>query len=335
MINCKNIFGSGILMEEQDLIGKLYVTCTACMSIYSEFLSWANCNTDRLTRSPDKADSIVVLSCQVTDLAILNDIQHIERLMHNYPGKNYYVGGCLARRFDIDIPAQRLSNIKSDYHLIKDKTLVNYEAPFWIKDFSEGKGDGNLFRDMYPLRIGAGCKGKCKYCTIRVTRGDPYELPAHRLRDEFLQNHDVVLISDNPSQDQIEQWCAMAMAHKKPISIRNLEPTNAINSFWHLLRLARNGLLKILHVPIQSPNKDVLMSMGRDVQATISYLDASILLRSHGVCLATNIIVSYKDHPDTDIAELEKIFDHVDWNPYWDGLWDRGVAEDKFKHYFA
>jgi len=27
------------------------------------------------------------------------------------------------------------------------------------------------------------------------------------------------------------------------------------------------------------------------------------------------------------------MFDYVSWNPYWDGIWDRQKAEERYKKY--
>jgi len=37
-----NEFGTGILYEENDLGKSIYCVCTACMSVWSDFLSYAN-----------------------------------------------------------------------------------------------------------------------------------------------------------------------------------------------------------------------------------------------------------------------------------------------------
>jgi tRNA A37 methylthiotransferase MiaB len=127
-MNTENIFGSGILYDESALFDKKnYAISTACMSIYSEFLSWANKYNEFTTLDPSKADNIIVLSCQVTDLAILNDLRTIEKLHESFPDKTFFIGGCLANRFDIELPSwvKRLSRICSDYTHIEEKLIIN------------------------------------------------------------------------------------------------------------------------------------------------------------------------------------------------------------------
>lgn len=133
----ENIFGKGVLLNIRDLpIGQIYIQCTACMSIYSECNSWANANMDKISKNIDAANDIVILGCQVTDLAVLNDMVTLEKLIKQYPQKRFYMGGCLARRFDIPLPEGvfRLDSIKSDYRW-QDKRLVDWAPPFWVKDY--------------------------------------------------------------------------------------------------------------------------------------------------------------------------------------------------------
>lgn len=339
MRKIKNSFGEGILYEQQDIEGKIYVVCSACMSIYSEFLTWANAHKDRFTLDPAEADSIIVLSCQVTDLAILNDLRYLERMFY-YGDKHYYIGGCLARRFDIELDypefqIRRLDNVRLDGKIIYNKNLIDFAKPFWVKDFKENEEElknGHLFRDMYPLRIGVGCKGKCNYCTIRETRGQAYEIEPNI--DEFLSFDNILLIADSPSTEQIIKWINISMEYQKPISIRNLEPTQAVKCWDHILTLVKFNLLKILHVPIQSSYYKTLNDMGRNTNSTLIFLELAEFI-SRRVILATNIIIDYKDYPNPDMEYLNRVFNYVSWNPYWDGKWDRKVAEIRHKSYIG
>ena len=333
-----NKFGSGQLHEAHDLVGSVYCLGCACTSIQAEMLSFANWSAEgKFVKDPAKAVNIVVLSCQVTDLAIYNDIYHMTSLMQQYPNKKYFIGGCLARRFDIQLPDNvlRLDHIRVDYYAIDKTDLIDYAHPFWVSNFKEGEDelkDGQLFRNMYPLRIGSGCKGKCKYCSIRVTRGEPYTLVTTALINEFIAHKDVLLVSDSPTVEQIRDWCDVAMRWNKPISIRNIEPHVVKAVFDDLLELSQAGLLRILHTPIQSTEEDVLIDMGRNVDATMFVINNVQRLKPCTI-LATNVIIDYKGFKNPD-PEVMKRFDYWSWNPYWDGVWDCKKAEERFKEYF-
>lgn len=360
-----NRFGSGILYDATDLGKGIYCVCTACMSIWSDFLSFANAELEKkssrdlhknkdvtpyfLRKDPiiHETDTIVVLGCQVTDLAIYNDLKTAEELHKSHPDIPIYMGGCLAQRFDIELPdyLRRLDVIREKYQELKYVNgFIDYRKPFWnreLKDDDDELACGNLFRHMYPLKIGAGCHGKCKYCTIRDTRGDQYETDAYLQLPEFLNHADegVVLISDSPSAAQIKDWCHIAERYKKPISFRNVEPPVANVCRSELLNLSEKGLLKIFHCPIQSNNEGVLKAMNRDVDGTLKYIEFAQQLRRNEVIVATNIIIDYRVGEETfhnmDTEWLDTHFDYWSWNPYFDGKWNYEKAEERFKRYIG
>lgn len=335
----QNKFGSGELLDAEDLKGDIYATCTACMGIYSEFLSWANANSKRISTYIPYADNIIVLSCQVTDLAVLNDIRHLESLMQSFPNKKFFIGGCLAKRFDIALPngVQRLNNIDSDNTQIDNFDLVHYEKPFWVKNFKDNDhelGNGHLFRKMYPLRIGVGCTGNCSYCSIRVTRGKYKEIGFDL--DQFLNNANVVIIADSPTVEQIETCCYVSSDNNKQISIRNIEPKIVKKTATSLLHLAQRGLLKHFHSPIQHTDIKALHTMNRKYVDVDFVRGFARMLKSIGVITATNIILDYEQFIYTIThSALSQEFDYISWNPYWDGVWDRAKAEKRFMHYIG
>jgi tRNA A37 methylthiotransferase MiaB len=334
-------FGSGELLDPEDVTGSIYAMCTACMSILSEHESWAQANIRRAEQIPELADNILILGCQVTDIAILNDLRYLESLMEQYPGKNFLIGGCLARRFDIAIPegVGRIGSWREDYEKLLRPFLTRWAKPFWVPDFEEQNQTeldaGHIFRDQYPLRISVGCKRQCAYCTIKHTRGEGYELDPLRQINEFLGNEDVVLIADSPSADVIRQWCQIAKQYNKPISIRNVDPTVANMTYPSLREISDEGLLRVLHVPIQSDKKDTLKDMRRPCEAVTQYINNAQGLRNNGTILATNVIIDYKEFPNPDMVYLGMVFDYISWNPYWDGKWDREKAEARWEKYIT
>jgi tRNA A37 methylthiotransferase MiaB len=345
MMHITNKFGSGIIFGIGDIAPKYYVECTACMSVWSDFLSWANFGTNKslLTKDIAKANSVIVLGCQVTDLAILNDIKKAEEL-HDINPVEIYMGGCLAKRFDIELPSyiKRLDVVRKEYVNIKDVDCIVYAKPFWINEELDKENEyaqGNLFRNMYPLKIGAGCDRHCKYCTIKDTRGNNYSTSAMLQEKEFLSHDNVVLISDNPLPEQIKDWCNISIKYNKPISFRNVEPHNAVICKTELLQLSSLGLLKIFHCPIQSNDIYVLRKMGRDVEATEEYIQFSQLLRKNGTKVATNIIIDYiidgETYHNMNEEWMNTYFDYWVWNPYFDGNWDYENAVKKFEKYIC
>lgn len=331
-----NSFGSGFL-HTIPAGSRIYAKCTACLSIYSEICSWAEANKSLMVSDPGEADCIIVTGCQVTDLSVLNDLLVLESLQKINPSAKFYIGGCLARRFDIALPDEvdRLDHLRSDGQSLPEVKLVNWDKPYWVKDFDETKNlsDGSLFRNSYPLRIGVGCKRKCAYCTIRETRGEAYQIPELSALVDFIAHENVLLVADSPSAEQIKYWINKSILYNKPISIRNIEPHVAFSIFDDIKKLAKKGLLKTLHSPIQSDNIEVLKDMRRNIEGTLAFIYVVQELKEHNVVLATNIITDYKDF-DNPSERVYNVFDYVSWNPYWDGKWDRKKAEERFYKYF-
>lgn len=341
-----NRFGHGDLYGIDDITGIIHVTCTACMSVWSDFLSYINAeDSGRIYYSdPYGADAIIVLGCQVTDLAIYNDMKTAEDLHNRFPDATIYMGGCLAYRFDIELPdyIRRLGVVRKEYQEIVDTSPIDYRKPFWNRSLADDADEfetGNLFRHYYPLKIGAGCHGKCKYCTIRDTRGVSYETDAYLQVNEFLAHDDVVLISDSPTERQIWDWCELSSRYGKPISFRNVEPHVAMVCKTELFNLAIDGLLEIFHCPIQSNDPKVLKAMNRDVDSTMKFIDFAQSLREMGTKVATNIIIDYP--VDGEVTHnmpeewLNERFDYWSWNPYFDGKWNYDKAKVRFKKYIG
>lgn len=339
--------GSGILVTKDFLqcAGKTYITSAACMSVWSEGLSWANKNPLLSTCFPLEADNIVLLSCQVTDLAVLNDMRIAEELSNDFPGKRYFISGCLARRFDIELPWpwERMDSLREDYVDLQFTDMVHYRKPFWVPDFQEiadPMANGNLFRNSYPLRIGVGCKQNCKYCTIKWTRGAHYEMNNFDILEEQFKRHDdVVLIADAPTPFQIKAWCEIAKRNHKHISFRNVEPQVTVAAADALKDLAENGLLSVFHCPVQSIDPFVLAQMRRSEVFTGVAIAIMMKLKEKGTKIATNIIIDYLDAAGNimpeNFAYIYETFDYVSWNPYWDGTWNRESAEAKHQKYLV
>ena len=327
------------IMNDASALGeRIYVKCTACMSVYADFLSWANRHHKRIVHNPGGADTIVLLGCQVTDLAIFNDLRALQWLCQWKAPARIFVGGCLAKRLDVPLgdDVERLDAVRHDCQWIEDTLLVDWSNPFWATNqiIETIPNAGSLFRNSYPLRIGVGCKGNCAFCTIKQTRGNAYTIPAARCEDEFKVHDNVVLIADNPTTQQLYEWFGLARKHNKPISLRNVEPIVAMRVWPDLVKLSREGLLPIFHCPVQSCNPDVIADMRRDVAATQFVIDElGARLRSNTL-MATNIIVDYKDFSNrTD--RVYETFDYVSWNPYWDNVWDEEKASRRWRRYFG
>lgn len=352
-----NKFGTGTLYEIDDLWGKtVHVVSAACLSTTSDLESFISSRdairknimfVSKSTVNDSKSGvgiAFIVLGCQVTDLAILNDIKKATEIHERFPDATIFIGGCLAYRFDIKLPdwCKRIEAIRKEYNKISldAECTVEWAHPFWTNDKgidSYGEKSGDLFRNFYPLKIGAGYSKNCKL------RERAYEADAYLQVQEFLDASDngyyggVVLVSDNPTDRQVKDWCHIAKRYNKEISFRNVEPFTALACKNELLDLAGDGLLKIFHCPIQSENEDVLRAMGRDIDSALNYIVLAQKLRKCGVKVATNIIIDYIVNGEVvhnmNTEWLNEHFDYWVWNPYFDGDFSIEKAEKRWNKY--
>lgn len=326
-----NKFGSSVMLTGADLVDKkVFIYNCACLTIQSEVLGWANANKSSIVTSPQDADTIVVLGCQVTDFAILNDILTAEALSEKYTA-DVVMGGCLAQRFEIPLNFKRVDLLESDYTAIEDSELVSWQPPFWSTE-------ERFFRtglESY-IRVGKGCHGWCSYCTIRETRKEYKALDISKLEEQFehayCNNRVVIPTCDTLLPARIEALSTFP----NQFYLRNIEPSTLVKVKGTLTSMSKYANIAWLHVPIQSTNSKVLESMNRDpdhVYESLYFL--KYIKEEYGIKLATNVITGFENviggyKPKLDI---DKLFDHVSVNPYWGGAWNRENAVLRMKKY--
>lgn len=323
-----NKFGEKTIYDETDLEGKkVYFFNCACLTIHAESLEWANRHVDQVVKNVKDADVVIILGCQVTDLSVLNDIMTMIAYMAKYENKEYYMGGCLAQRFDIDVEkigCKRMDILRVGAEYIKDPFLVKWQSPYWnptVKDF---------LRYNYPLRVSAGCHGKCEYCTIKITRGKAFDIPIenHLTTLKKFVNKDYVItaVADTMAVDKIKELYEVATRYNVKFALRNIEPTNLIKAKDILLDFADSKFLDTVHCPVQSDNIDILKLMNRDVKDTLLAITLLEDLKKKNVKIGTNIIIDYMNKSgniiEANYDKFYRIFDHVSWNPYWNGKWN-------------
>ena len=103
-----------------------YIISASCLTARSEALSWANFPSTNITRNPFISDNIIIQGCQRNDLAVLTAIELLEKYKKDYIGRNIYLTGCLAKRFDIEIPkgVHRLNTLKKGKNSINKSMLL-------------------------------------------------------------------------------------------------------------------------------------------------------------------------------------------------------------------
>lgn len=347
-----NKFGFADIYTQDDILvegNKIFIYNTACLTIQTEVLGWANAYSRFITTNPLEANIIINLGCQVTDLAVLNDILTLRKLKNIFgKTKQYFMGGCVAQRFDIPLEDKRMDLLYKDYAPITDTSLITWQRPFWVDKLSSN-ADGRFLRqhdniNFEYLRLGKGCHGNCKYCTIRVTRQKPSILNVDNLLSQIKPrqimfggnvtsdpNRVVVAIADTLNSTHIEQLFNYSQSLNVKFALRNIEPVVAMESYDVLMKFAKSGNLYAAHIPIQSSDPEILELMNREVEPTLASMELIKLLKASGVYTATNLIIGMT--PTNHSYDVYDICDHVAVNPYWDGKWDYDNAVERMKKF--
>ena len=263
---------------------KTFLTCNACLSVFADGWTESCLYSDKITLDIRKATNVVLLGCQVTDLAIYASMKYLEKIMKKYPNKNFFVSGCLAQRLDVELPKgiERVRLPYSNATHLSNERKPEWQKPFWISGFknmpSKKYSDGHTFRYSYPFRVSKGCSFNCSYCTIKHTRGERAACDQGLLiRDPYLRNKsmkdNVVLVADSPSKEEVN-WFIDSMLdpkiniHSKGFEIRNVEPRVALECKGSIIKAAKSGMLRLFHAPLQSLDADVLKDMNRNYNNT-------------------------------------------------------------------
>ena len=307
-------------MELKDLKRPITIISVACRTVTAEWENWAQQLSPSEISGLSDARTVVILGCQVTDLAILNDLRTAERFQNAWPGKEIVLGACVAARGDVDFDFPRVTLPLGIANL--DSTRFSSQRVNWLQPFWSSRE--TFLREGVSVRTSRGCQSACAYCSINRVRG------GHEVYSISPQNvvPGSVLVADSPSADEVHAFLDAARLNKAPISLRNLEPEVAFGTKAETMAMAEAGLLDTWHVPIQSTNPEVVGKMRRDPIVVSKIISLADDLRRIGVKTATNIIENFV--PGDTSPDADGFFDHVSRNPYWNGHWDRSMAEDRW-----
>ena len=184
----ENRFGKGELYtidevyNELGITGMIKVYCesTACMSVTSDMMSWVSSGEHRSKiafvdmNKPGYNNVIIVLGCQVTDLAIFNDINKARALHEENPEAKVFMGGCLAYRFDIPLPGfiSRLGAVRTEYQEITPESLEPEDISLVVMNGYQGR-----FPASGPVQIQTEAKGAGR--RILLKKGEQVETEYH------------------------------------------------------------------------------------------------------------------------------------------------------------
>jgi len=323
----------------QDVKPPIYILNTGCVSSYTDALTWANQNKFHVTSNPCIAKSMIVLGCQSSDVHAYLSIKEIEGLRDRFIGRDFYIGGCLGRRADIKLP----EGIKSLDVFQKESLYTGGISDAFMEELfivDQKPQRRNIFDGYYPIKIGMGSDNPPNCQNIEITRTPQKLTGTTRVSKKALTyqytktKRSVVLVSDDPTQEQLGWWLSTAVFERKPVSLINVSPSVAILPDIRklLISAAKCRRLSTIHSPILSDRAEILDSLGKNVSHVHRYLQLVDELRRYKVYCTTSVLVDYKNKR-YDYTDLNKKFDMVNWRPWWNNHWNQELAAERLKKY--
>lgn len=303
---------------------KFYIFSTACLSLLDETnrIGFILNQKNKLVKSPEEADFIVVTTCAVSKDSAMNSVNNIKRFCQ-LKNKKVYVGGCLSNAKE----RENLFSFKNVYFFnandifseidkvnsICERITVRCD-PFWLSDLDKKEQklkkiltknkkladlyafttDGIIFSRMHfefdTIRISKGCNKRCTYCAIPNNRGKYIEHDLKYVKDQIdkSKNDHILIIGENIGcHKDFEKIIEYLIKKNKKIMLRYLEPE-------HVNRIKDEYLGSIVYigVPIQSGSKKILEDRHR--LGNIDEVNKKFKIwNKRGIFLGTSIILSY------------------------------------------
>jgi hypothetical protein len=292
----------------------------SCPTIHADAQAWASDNPQIVGWS-EKADNLVVLGCPATNKTISETTRYIEK-NSEYRG-SIYLGGCLARRFDIAFPQEikRLDHIYDHMKTISSNKTSYYTIDSFPCSYAS---TNKIHHSLYPFglchMIRGGWYRPQSFCS---RLGEVRPMPWYRTDEASLaglyldytahkDNSSLLIVSDGFGYEQMIWWLETII--KFPpyfgVSFYNISVEALKGRVAELLSTAclRRHIKKV-HVPLYGLKASTLKVFGRSVSKTHTALPLLEKVRSYGTEVFTdsyggNELAKYVDFSST-IGEIE------------------------------
>ncbi len=263
-----------------------------------------------------EADVYIINTCSVTAKSDYQCRQIVRSAVRRGRGAKVVVTGCYASTRPDDI--KKISGVdfvfeNRDKALISEQIMTSFAVPKHggrlIKNNTQVSSVQNRTRGI--LKVQDGCNNRCSYCIVPLARGNSRSVYPEEVIKEFdhlVQNGcpEIVLTGihigsygvDLPSQTDLTSLVKMLIAKQGESRIRlsSIEPSEITDAIINMLG---SGLCRHLHVPLQSGDDTILMSMKRDYSAGF-YLELlkRIANQISGIALGADVMVGYPGEGD-------------------------------------
>jgi threonylcarbamoyladenosine tRNA methylthiotransferase MtaB len=277
-----------------------------------------------------EADVYIINTCSVTAKSDYQCRQTIKSTIRRGQGAKVVVTGCYASTRPDEI--KKISGVdlvfdNRDKARISEQIMSSFTAP--VKDGPLIKSNTHV-QSVYSrtrgfLKVQDGCNNRCSYCIVPLARGSSRSaFPEDVIRefDRLVQDEcpEIVLTGihigsygiDLAEQTDLTSLVKMLIVKRGGSRIRlsSIEPREITDEMIHMLG---SGLCRHLHIPLQSGDDTILMSMKRDYSSGFYLaLLERIANQIPGIALGADIMVGYPGEGDT---EFHNTFELVDKAP--------------------
>jgi tRNA A37 methylthiotransferase MiaB len=183
----------------------------------------------------------------------------------------------------------------------------------------------------FCVRISTGCRGRCTFCSIRISRGDVRSKPISAVVEEVQRGlsqgyDDIALLGTDVGDYGKERGdnlvdllrVLVSLNEKFSLRLRNVNPRCLIASAAEFCGILKSGKIAYALFPVESGSDRVLEAMGRGYRVR-DYLDAVRKIREADpkFFIATQIMVGFPGETEEDFRQSVKLldrrfFDHVE-----------------------
>jgi len=184
------------------------------------------------------------------------------------------------------------------------------------------------YRNAFPIRISTGCLGNCKYCAVRISRGNLRSRPINEIKEELKKGYaagfsEFILIGTDVGAYGIDLGVNLVELLEEitkeqgdyKIGIRNLNPKYLIELFDGFKIILGSGKIFLLCSSVESGSNKVLQNMNRryTVEQFRGAVD-QIHNEFPDVSLGTQVMVGFPGETKEDFKKTLALFSDLNFS---------------------
>jgi threonylcarbamoyladenosine tRNA methylthiotransferase MtaB len=253
-------------------------------------------------------DLVIVNTCCVTHEAVIKSLRRLRHIRKKYPDRKVVATGCACL-----LHPEKFSAADRVITLADRDELIRRVYP-------------NPSKSRYFLKIQDGCSEPCTYCIVPRVRPKlaSKTIPEIKTEVDWARSQgfsEIVLVGANIGLYGAEQGMSLpvlinalaeAAGPRPRIRLSSIEPKFLTPEL--IAALTRLPVCRHFHVPIQSADDRILLTMGRGTtQADLARIMGQAAAAFPGAAFGADLIVGF---PGEDEAAFQRTFDFIQDQPF-------------------